>query len=432
MSSDMTRLLITNARLFDPARGLDETGSLLIENGKIADLGATLSATGLPDGIETIDGKGHLLTPGLIDMRVFTGEPGTEYRETLGSASQAAAAGGVTSIIVMPNTDPVIDDVALVDFVKRRARDTAIVHVHPMAALSRGLKGEQMTEMGLLKDAGAVAFTDGDRPLSNALVMRRMLSYAGFFDALVVQHAEDRDLAAGGVMNEGELASRLGLSGNPSAAETIMIERDLRLVELTGGRYHVSQVSCAGSVEAIRQAKAKGLNVTCGVSAPHLTLNENDVASYRTFMKLSPPLRHEDDRQAVIHGLKDGTIDVIVSGHDPHDPETKRLPFAQAAFGAVGLETLLPACLSLVHSGDVPLERIVEALTAAPAALLGLEAGRLEKGAPADLTLADINKPWVLQGDTLKSKSKNTPYDERRFQGRAIRTIVAGQTVHTL
>ena len=426
----MSRTAYINARLFDPAQGLDETGALLVDDETIADLGASLFSDGVPEGIETIDCNGRLLTPGFIDMRVFTGEPGTEYRETLGSASLSAAAGGITTIIVMPNTDPIIDDVALVDFVERRARDTAIVNVHPMGALTRGCAGEQMTEIGLLKDAGAVAFTDGDKPLSSSLVMRRALSYASFFDALIVQHAEDLDLSRGAVMNEGELASRLGLHGAPSAAETIMIERDLRLVELTGGRYHVAQVSCAASVDAIRKAKAAGLSVTCGASAAHLTLNENDVASYRTFMKLSPPLRHEDDRCAVVAGLADGTIDVIVSSHHPQDPETKRLPFAQAAFGAVGLETLLPAALSLVHNEEVSLERIVTAMTTSPASLMGLDRGRLEKNAPADLTLTDIDIPWVLDPEKLKSKAKNTPYDDRRFQGRAIRTIVGGMPVH--
>jgi len=426
----MSRTAYINARLFDPARGLDKTGTLLVDNDKISDLGASVFADGIPEDTQTVDCGGHLLTPGLIDMRVFTGEPGTEYRETLGSASLSAAAGGITTMTVMPNTDPVIDDVALVDFIERRARDTAIVNVHPMAALTRGCNGEQMTEIGLLKDAGAVAFTDGDKPLANPLVMRRILSYATFFNALVVQHAEDPDLSAGGVMNEGELASRLGLKGAPSAAETIMIERDIRLVELTGSRYHVAQVSCSASVEVIRRAKEAGLPVTCGVSAAHLTLNENDVASYRSFMKLSPPLRHEDDRVAVVKGVADGTIDVIVSSHHPQDPETKRLPFAQAAFGAVGLETLLPATLSLVHAGTLPLARVISALTAAPASLMGLDAGRLEKGAPADLTLTDINVPWVLDPEQLKSKSKNTPFDERRLQGRAIRTIVGGKAVY--
>ncbi|MEQ9520121.1 MAG: dihydroorotase [Parvibaculum sp.] len=426
----MTRTVFLNARLFDPVSGLDTIGNILVEDGLIADIGPDIFSNGTPADAETIDCDGKLLTPGLIDMRVFTGEPGTEYRETLGSASQSAAAGGVTTFIVMPNTAPVIDDVALVDFISRRARDTAIVNVHPMAAITKSCEGEQMTEIGLLKEAGAVAFTDGDRPLENSLVMRRALSYATFFNALIVQHVEDRTLAAGGVMNESELASRLGLAGRPAIAETIMLERDLRLVELTGARYHAAQLSCKASVDVIRRAKAAGLAVTCGVSAAHLTLNENDVASYRTFMKLLPPLRSEDDRTALVEGVADGTIDVIVSGHHPQDPETKRLPFAQAAFGAVGLETLWPATLSLVHAGTVSLERAVDALTAKPAKILGLKSGSLEKGAPADFTLSDINVPWILNPDELKSKTKNTPYDERRLQGRAIRTIVGGKTVH--
>ena len=423
------RTALVNARLFDPASGLDTQGALLIENGKIADLGPGLFASGVPDGIHTIDCEGHLLAPGLIDMRVFTGEPGAEHRETLATASQAAAAGGVTTLIVMPNTNPVIDDVALVDYIERRARDTAIVHVHPMAALTRGLKGELMTEIGLLKEAGAVAFTDADRSVTNAQIMRRTMSYATLFDALIVQHAEDPDLAGDGVMNEGELASRLGLMGIPATAETILIERDVRLLELTGGRYHVAQVSCAESVDVIRRAKTRGLNVTCGVSAAHLTLNENDVESYRTFFKLSPPLRAEMDRRALVAGVADGTIDVIVSGHDPQDPETKRRPFAEAAFGAVGLETLLPALLSLVHNGDVPLERVLGALTFSPADLLGLTTGRLAVGLSADLALIDLHAPWRLDADLLSSKSKNTPFEDRHFEGRAIRTLVSGQTV---
>ena len=287
-----------------------------------------------------------------------------------------------------------------------------------------------MTEIGLLQEAGAVAFTDGDRCLANAQIMRRAMSYARHFDALIVQHAEEASLAAGGVMNESELATRLGLSGIPSAAETIIIERDLRLLELTGARYHVAQISCEQSVDIIRRAKQRGLQITCGVSAAHLTLNENDVESYRTFFKLSPPLRSEADRQALVAGISDGTIDVIVSGHDPQDPETKRRPFAQAAAGAIGLETLLPAVLSLVHNGHVTLQQALSALTFEPADLLGLTAGRLATGLPADLTLIDLGTPWVLEPEKLRSKSKNTPYDGRRLQGRAVRTIVNGETVY--
>lgn len=426
----MTRTLFINARLLDPASGLDLQGGLLAADGRIADLGPHLSAAAAPEGADIVDCRGALLCPGLIDMRVFTGEPGTEHRETLRTASQAAAAGGVTTLIVMPNTEPAIDDVALVDFIERRARDTAAVHVHPMAALTKGLKGEEMTEIGLLKEAGAVAFTDGDRAVANAQVMRRAMSYAAHFGALVVQHAEEPALSRG-VMNESELASRLGLPGIPAAAETIIIERDLRLLELTGGRYHVSQISCEASVDIIRRARRRGLKVTCGVSAAHLALNENDVQSYRTFFKLSPPLRSELDRRALVAGVADGTIDVIVSGHDPQDAEAKRRPFAQAAFGAIGLETLLPASLALVHNGDVPLARLLGALTHAPADLLGLETGRLAAGLPADLVLIDTGAPWILDAARLHSISKNTPFEDRRLQGRVLRTIVGGRTVYT-
>lgn len=426
----MSRTGFINARLVDPTSGLDTMGNLLVEDGKIADLGPMLFNDTIPDGVEIVDCRGQMLCPGLIDMRVFTGEPGAEHRETLRTASLAAAAGGVTTLIVMPNTHPVIDDVALVDFIERRARDTGIVNIHPMAALTKGLGGTEMTEIGLLKDAGAVAFTDGDRSVNDAQIMRRALSYAAHFDALIVQHAEVPELSRG-VMNESELAGRLGLAGIPAAAETIMIERDLRLLELTGGRYHVSQVSCAASVDAIARARRHGLKVTCGVSAAHLTLNENDVQSYRTFFKLSPPLRAEDDRQALVQGLAEGTIDVVVSSHDPQDAEVKRHPFAQAAFGAIGLETLLASCLSLVHNGDLPLNRLLSAMTHVPADLLGLRTGRLASGLPADLLLADIGASWIVKADALHSISKNTPFDDRRLQGRVLRTIVGGRTVYS-
>tara|TARA_R110000868_G_scaffold135284_3_gene347760 strand:+ start:115 stop:1401 length:1287 start_codon:yes stop_codon:yes gene_type:complete len=426
----MTDTGFINARLLDPASGLDVTGNLLVKDGKIADLGPTLFNDTIPDGIEIVDCRGQVLCPGLIDMRVFTGEPGAEHRETLRTASLAAAAGGVTTLIVMPNTNPVIDDVALVDYIERRARDTAIVNIHPMAALTKGLNGKEMTEIGLLKDAGAVAFTDGDRSVSDAQIMRRALSYAAHFNALIVQHAEVPELSHG-VMNESELAGRLGLSGTPAVAETIMIERDLRLLELTGGRYHVSQVSCAASVEVIARARRHGQKVTCGVSAAHLTLNENDVQSYRTFFKMTPPLRSEDDRRALVAGLADGTIDVVVSSHDPQDAEVKRHPFAQAAFGAIGLETLLASTLSLVHNGDLPLMRLLSAMTHIPADLLNLNTGRLAAGLPADLALIDIGAPWIVKAEALHSISKNTPFDDRRLQGQVLRTIVGGRTVYT-
>jgi dihydroorotase len=416
-----------NAGIVDPSAGLECPGGVVVQNGQIVACGPEVTIDALGD-IPHIDASGLLLLPGLVDMRVFTGEPGTEHRETLASASEAAAAGGVTTMIVMPNTDPVIDDVALVDFILRRARDTAIVRVAPMAALTRKLEGKQMTEFGLLQEAGAVALTDGNRAVRSARVFRRILSYARDFDMLVVQHVEEPELATG-VMNEGEVSSRLGLPGIPAAAEIIMLERDLRLVELTGARYHAAQISCRTSVELIAQAKARGLPVTCGVSAAHLILNENDIGAYRTFFKLSPPLRTEDDRQALVAGVADGTIDVIVSSHDPEEPDTKRLPFAEAEFGAIGLETMLASVLSLAHRGEVPLSRLVDALSCQPARILGLGIGTLQPGAPADLTLVAPHHSWRVEAQALKSKSKNTPFEHRMLEGCVVQTVVAGHLV---
>ena len=372
---------------------------------------------------------GTTLIPGLIDMRVFTGEPGTEYRETLATASEAAAAGGVTTMIVMPNTQPVIDDAAIVDFILRRARDTALVRVAPMAAITKGLAGELMSEIGGLKEAGAVAVTDGTHAVANANLFRRALTYAKDFDMLVVQHVEEPSLSKG-VMNSSESASRLGLAGNPSMSEVIMLERDIRLVEMTGARYHASQISCAASLDVIRAAKAKGLPVTCGVSIHHLTLNENDIGAYRTFFKLSPPLRSEDDRRALVAGVADGAIDVIVSSHDPQSADTKRLPFAEAAFGAIGLETMLSAALGLYHNENMPLGRLVEAMSSKPAEILGLETGRLAPGAPADFALVDLNMNWTVEETQLRSRSKNSPQEDRTLEGRVIETVVAGRTVY--
>ncbi|HSC60471.1 MAG TPA: dihydroorotase, partial [Rhizomicrobium sp.] len=423
------RLAFRNARLLDPATGLDTRGGLLVENGKIADVGAKLFNTADPHDPEVIDCKGLVLAPGLIDMRVFTGEPGSEHRETLASASEAAAAGGVTTIVTMPNTDPVIDEAALVDFIKRRAAATAKVRVAPMAALTHALKGERMTEIGLLREAGAVAFTDGDRSVSNTRVLRRALSYAATFGALVAGHAEDPDLSNGASMTEGEFATRLGIPGAPPAAETIIVERDLRLVELTGARYHFSQISCRASLEAIITAKARGLPVTCGVSAHHLTMNELDVGSYLTFRKVSPPLRSEADRAAMVEGVAEGHIDVIVSSHDPQAADTKRLPFAAAAFGAVGLETLLPAALTVFHNGHASLIDVLKAVTSAPAKILGLPEGRLAKGTHADLVLFDPDEPFILDADTLHSRARNTAFEGRKFQGRARMTFVSGECV---
>ena len=418
-----------NARLIDPASGKDEPGGLLVEDGLIADLGNHLRRNA-PEHARVIDCKGHVLCPGLIDMQVFTGEPGLEHRETLKTASHAAAAGGVTTIVVMPDTEPVIDQVALVDFIQRRARDNAIVNVHVMAAMTRGLKGQDMAEIGLLKRAGAVAFTNGKSSVINTRVMRNVLLYAKDHGTLVVHHTEDPYLTEGAVMNAGEVATRLGLPGVNKAAETVVLERDVRLVEITGGRYHAATLSCAESLGVVRAAKARKLPVTCGVSVNHLTLNENDIGSYRTFLRLRPPLRSEEDRAAMVRGLSAGDIDVIVSSHDPQDADVKRHPFAEAADGAIGLETLLAAALRLYHSGELALIPLLRAMTINPARLLGLPSGRLDKGSPADLILVDLGQPWVVDKAQLRARSKNSPFDESKMQGRVLATMVAGKTVY--
>jgi dihydroorotase len=363
-------------------------------------------------------------------MQVFTGEPGQEHRETLKTAGQAAAAGGVTTMVVMPDTEPVIDQVALVDFIQRRARDNAVINVHVMAAMTRGLKGQDMTEIGLLKRAGAIAFTNGKTSVANTRVMHNVLLYAKDFGALIAHHTEDPYLTEGTVMNAGEVATRLGLPGVHKAAETIVLERDVRLVELTGGRYHAAAISCAESLGVVRAAKARSLPVTCGVPINHLTLNENDIGPYRTFFRLKPPLRSEADRVAMVRGLAAGDIDVIVSSHDPQDADTKRHPFAEAADGAIGLETLLAAALRLVHNGEIGLLPLLKAMTINPARLLGLPSGRLEKGAPADLILVDLGQPWVVDKALIKARSKNSPFDESKMQGRVLTTMVAGTTVY--
>ena len=430
MYSDRRPVLLANARVIDPSRDFDGPADVLIAEGVIRDTQRGIRVAGVPEGTEIVDCRDRVVAPGLIDMRAFVGEPGAEHRETLASASQAAAAGGVTTIVCQPDTNPVIDDPAIVDFLLRRARDTAIVHVQPMAALTKGLGGEEMAEIGLLKAAGAVAFSDGIRSVTNASVMRRVLTYARDFDALVVHHTEDPDLVGEGVMNEGELAARLGLIGIPKAAEAIMLERDVRLLGLTGSRYHAASITCAESIDILRRAKEAGLAVSAAASINHLTLNEVDIGSYRTFFKLAPPLRAEDDRAALVAALASGLIDVVMSDHNPQDVEVKRLPFAEAAPGAIGLETMLSAGLRLVHSGEVTLTTLINAMTTRPAQLLGLPGGTLRPGAPADIIVVDLDSPWVLDPDTLKSKCKNTPFDEARLQGRVVRTIVAGRTVY--
>ena len=423
------RTVIANARLLDPESRLDVPGALLIEGERIADLGPRLLDGGLPDGVELIDAGGACLAPGLVDMRVQLGEPGAEHKETFASGTLAAAAGGVTSLACLPNTEPVIDDPAMVEFVARRARQQKRAKVFPYGAITKACAGKQLAELALLREAGAVGFTDGVRAVADSLVMRRAMSYASALGLRLIQHPEDPALARGGVMNEGEIATRLGLAGIPAAAEVILIERDLRLVEITGAAYHVAHLSTAAAIDAVRGAKARGLPVTADASPLHFALNELEVEGYRTYAKVSPPLRSEDDRRAVVEGLADGTIDAIASDHCPQDQDSKRLPFAQAEFGAVGLETLLPVSLGLVHDGALSLLDVLDKLTRVPAGLLGIEAGRLRKSAPADLVLFDPEAPGKVREEGLHSLSKNTPFEGRLIQGKVLRTLVDGRTI---
>lgn len=429
----MKPLVLKNARIIDPSRHLDEVGTIIIgDDGRILSSGADALNQGHPDGAEIRDAQGLVAAPGLVDARVFVGEPGAEHRETIFSASRAAAAGGVTSFIMMPDTDPVLDDIALIEFVLKTARDKALVNIHPAAALTRGLKGEEMTEIGLLKQAGAVSFTQGRHGLADTQVLRRAMTYAREFGAVISLEARDPYLAVNGVMNEGLFASWLGLAGAPREAELIPLERDLRIAALTKAAYHAAKISVPESVEAVRVARNRGANATCAVSINHLSLNENDIGEYRTFFKLSPPLRTEDDRQAMVDALANGTIDIIVSSHDPQDVDTKRLPFADAADGAIGLETMLAAALRLHHSGQVSLMRLIDAMSTRPAQIFGLDAGSLKPGAKADVALIDIDEPWIVTKDTIQSRSKNTPFEDARFSGRVVSTYVAGRLVHSL
>lgn len=428
----MTVTVFHRARIVDPSRGLDEVGTVIVDGRSIVASGASALNQGTPDGATVVDCTGKTIIPGLVDGRAFIGEPGGEHRETIASAGVAAAAGGVTSIVMMPDTDPVIDDIALVEYVLKSARDTAIVNVFPSAAITKRLEGREMTEFGLLAEAGAVALTDGRHTISSALVMRRALTYARDFGLVIAHETEDRDLAAGGVMNEGLYASWLGLAGIPREAETIALERDLMLARLTRGRYHAAKISSAMSVAAVARAKANGADVTAGVAIHNLSLNENDVGAYRTFFRLSPPLRDEDDRVAMIEAIRDGTVDIIVSSHDPQDVDTKRLPFADAAVGAIGLETLLGAALRLHHNGDVPLLRLIDVLSTAPAKLFGLPGGTLKPGATADLAVVDLDDPWVVREADIRSRSKNTCFEGGRMQGKVLQTLVAGRTVFSV
>jgi dihydroorotase len=420
------KTLFTNARLLDPASNLDKKGSVLVDQGKIVEIGANIAK---PQNAQTVDCQGQCLAPGLIDMRADLGEPGSEHRENMLSASQAAAAGGVTTMIALPNTKPVIDDVALLQFVERRGQEVGLVKVLSQASLTKNMDGQALVEIGLLQEAGAVAFTDLPKSVASAQLMRRALSYAKNFNVLIVVHPEEPTLTSNGQMNAGELSTRLGLTGISTVAELIMIERDLRLAADTGGKLHIAHVSTAAGIDAIRKAKKDGVRVTCDTAPPYFALNENEVGAYRTFAKLSPPLRGEDDRKAVVAGLKDHTIDAIASDHSPQDVDSKRLPFAQAAVGGLGLETMLSVSLELYHNGALTLLEVLQKLTAQPAQILGLPQGQLAKGAPADFVVFDPNYAWKIELDNLRSKSKNSPFDGRPVMGKTLLTVVDGKVV---
>lgn len=423
----MNRFLIRHARLLDPESGRDAIGDLLVEGERISAVGGDLSFSA--QDADIINADGLCLAPGLVDMRVQLREPGAEHMESIESAGQAAAAGGVTTMVALPNTDPPVDNVSVVEFLARRAREVKLAKIHTYAATTRGLGGRDLTEMGLLAANGALGFTDGVQAVADALVMRRVLAYARTFNLLVLQHPEEPSLGGAGEVSEGETATRLGLPGITPAAEVIMIERDLRLVEITGARYHIAHISTAAGIEAVRRAKAQGLPVTCDTAPPYFTLNETAIGDYRTFAKLSPPLRTEWDRRAVVEGLRDGTVDAIASDHAPWDQDSKRLPFSSAAYGIVGLETLLPLSLELYHNGHLGLVDVIRRLTWNPARLLGLPVGRLAPGAPADLLLFDPDVSWRICTDDFRSKSKNAPFDGRPVRGRVQRTIVDGRTI---
>jgi dihydroorotase len=424
----MNALAILNARLLDPATDYDGPGAILIEDGKILEV-VRGGATRVPAGVEVVDADGKCLAPGLIDIRVKTGEPGAEPKETLKSASLSAAAGGVSTIVIQPDTDPAVDDPAMVDFIQRRGAALNLVNVFAAGAATKNRDGQRMAEIGLMDEAGALYFTDGDKVIANSRTLQRVMSYAAAFNALIACRPADPWLTEGAVATSGELATRLGLSGAPAIAERIQLERDLALVEQTGARFLVDQISTAGALETLARARAKGLEVAASVSINHLCFNEIDIGDYRTFYRLDPPLRPESDRQALIEAVRDGLIDVITSAHAPAPAEDKRRPFGEAAPGAVGLETLLSAALMLHHEDGLELLDILRPMTHGPASLLGLTSGVLAEGAPADLVLFDANAPVVVDAATLKSKSKNSPFDGRRLQGKVLGTWVGGRKV---
>jgi len=428
----MKKKYFLNAHIIDPKNSLDEVGGLIInENGKIDAVGKKVNKSNIPSREKYIDlGNKHLF-PGIVDMRVFVGEPGYEYKENFKTLSNAALSGGVTSVVTMPNTSPIIDNVSIVDFLKRRGRDKSKINIYPTASLTKNLEGKNMTEFGLLQKKGIIGFTDGIKTIQNSRLMSRIMRSAFDLGSLVMQHAEDIDLAENGTVNDGIISTKLGLQGITELAEKIIIERDLSLLEDFNCRYHISQISSAKSIEVIKKRK-NDINFTTGVSINNLSLNENDIGDFRTFLKLSPPLRTEDDRLSLVEALNKNLIDVIVSDHKPEDEESKRLTFAQAATGASGVETLLPLALELYHNESVKLFKIIETLTSNPAKILNIDKGNLSIGNDADFCVVDINKPWIVKKEKLISKSKNTSIENKKLQGKVLNTYIKGEELYNL
>jgi len=422
----MKKQYFLNANIIDTHNSLNEVGGLIVDdNGLVEAIGKKVNKNNIPSREKVIDLKGKYIFPGIVDMRVFVGEPGYEYKENFRTLSNAALSGGVTSVVTMPNTDPIIDNVSIVDFLKRRGRDKSKINIFPTASLTKNLEGSNMTEFGLLQKKGIIAFTDGLKTIQNTRLMSRIMKSAHDLNSLILQHAEDLELSKKGMINDGIISTKLGLQGIPDLAELIIIERDLTLLESIKCRYHISQISSKKSVEIVNERKQK-VKFTCGVSINNLSLNENDIGDFRTFLKLSPPLRTEEDRTSLVDGLNNKTIDVIVSDHKPEDEEQKRLTFAQAATGSSGIETLLPLSLELYHNGSVKLETIIQALTSNPAKILKINKGNLTIGNDADFCIVDINKPWIVKKEELISKSKNTSIENKKLQGKVTNTFVKG------
>tara|TARA_B100000686_G_scaffold11448_1_gene11345 strand:+ start:142 stop:1428 length:1287 start_codon:yes stop_codon:yes gene_type:complete len=428
----MKKKYFINANIIDPHNSLNENGGLIInESGKIEGVGKKVNTNNIPSREKFIDLEGKYIFPGLVDMRVFVGEPGYEYKENFKTLSKAALSGGVTSVVTMPNTNPIIDNVSIVDFLKRRGRDKSKLNIYPSASLTINTEGTNMTEFGLLQNKGIIAFTDGTKTIQNTRIMSRIMNSAKDLNSLILQHAEDLELAKNGMINDGIISTKLGLQGIPEIAELIIIERDLTLLESIKCRYHISQISSAKSVGIIKERK-ENIKFSCGVSINNLSLNENDIGDFRTFLKLSPPLRTEEDRVSLVKGLSDEIIDVIVSDHKPEDEEQKRLTFAQAETGASGIETLLSLSLELYHNGSVKLETIIKALTSNPANILNIDKGNLNVGNDADFCIVDINKPWIVKKENLYSKSKNTSIENKKLQGKVTNTFVKGEELFKL